>query len=73
VTRAVTAFNTILGTVAYMAPEQVTAKAVDSRTDQYALGVIIHELLSGTAPAATTASTHEPETVIESGAPSRDR
>jgi eukaryotic-like serine/threonine-protein kinase len=49
-----TAFNTILGTVAYMAPEQITAKAVDSRTDQYALGVIIHELLSGTPPAQAT-------------------
>ncbi|HZS42561.1 MAG TPA: serine/threonine-protein kinase [Polyangia bacterium] len=54
-----TAFNTILGTVAYMAPEQVTAKAVDSRTDQYALGVIIHELLSGTQPSGTAQSVAE--------------
>jgi serine/threonine-protein kinase len=46
-----TAFNTILGTVAYMAPEQITAKAIDARTDQYALGVILHELLSGQPPA----------------------
>ena len=45
-----TAFNTILGTVAYMAPEQITAQKVDGRTDQYALANIVHELLSGARP-----------------------
>lgn len=38
------------GTVAYASPEQATCRAVDGRTDQYALGLIAFELLSGRRP-----------------------
>ncbi|HUP62873.1 MAG TPA: tetratricopeptide repeat protein [Thermoanaerobaculia bacterium] len=38
--------GTILGTVGYMSPEQAMGKRLDFRSDQFALGAIIHELVS---------------------------
>ena len=40
----------ILGTVAYLSPEQVTTGAADARSDVYAAGVLAYELLSGAPP-----------------------
>jgi serine/threonine protein kinase/beta-lactam-binding protein with PASTA domain len=40
----------ILGTVAYLSPEQVTTGAADSRSDVYAAGVLAFELLTGAVP-----------------------
>ncbi len=42
--------DTTIGTVGYMAPEQIMGYEVSERTDVYALGVLAFELLAGAAP-----------------------
>ena len=43
-----------LGTPEYMAPQRIHGKRGDGRTDLYALGVILYELLSGASPYEAT-------------------
>jgi len=66
----VTQPGTLVGTPAYMAPEQLNGQAVDARADVFAFGVLIYEYATGTHPFEATSPLGIAARVLESAAPS---
>lgn len=72
VTKKGTAQGTVMGTVGYMSPEQAKGQAADFRSDQFSLGAILYEMVTGTrafqrdSPVQTLSAIieHDPTSIV---------
>jgi Tol biopolymer transport system component/tRNA A-37 threonylcarbamoyl transferase component Bud32 len=72
-TMAQTAAGSVVGTAAYMSPEQARAQEVDYRSDQFSLGLVLHEMLSGKQTFERPSAVQTMSAIVEDDAPPIDR
>jgi len=60
----------VMGTPAYMSPEQVSGRALDHRTDIFSLGVLLHEMATGQRPFIGTSSAELVSAILRDHPPS---
>lgn len=59
----------VLGSPLYMSPEQVLGKPLDSRSDIFSLGIVLHEMLTGQAPFARETSDASMHSIVHDTPP----
>ena len=65
-TQFMTIAGRMVGTPGYMAPEQITGGVVDHRADQFALGVMLHEMIGGANPFRRSTAVQTFSAILES-------
>jgi Tol biopolymer transport system component len=73
VTLAHTVAGSVLGTAAYMSPEQARAEHVDHRSDQFSLGLVLYEMLAGKQAFERPSAVQTMSAIVEDEAPPIDR
>ena len=64
---ALTSFDAVVGSAPYMAPEQIRGEAIDGRTDLFALGVTLYEMLAGQRPFVAAPNENVMATILRGG------
>jgi Tol biopolymer transport system component len=73
VTIAQTAMGSVVGTAAYMSPEQARAEEVDHRSDQFSMGLVLYEMLSLKQAFVRPSAIQTMSAIVEDDAPPLDR